>query len=123
MVYYEKWVDKLKMVPGTKFNLRNGGKMELAGKKLIFDEDAKVYRVCWVLESDCAICGDEIETIFEERPSEVEVLEASFMPCEDCLDRIEALERKEKKRKKQKGKKKAPAPKKNVIRLDFGKRR
>jgi predicted phosphoribosyltransferase len=99
--------------------------MELARKRILFDDEECLHRVCWVVESECAICGDEIETIFEERPSEVEVLEASFMPCEECLDRIEAEERKERKRKKQKGKgrKKAYASKKNIIRVDFGKKR
>lgn len=99
--------------------------MELARKKLVFDDEAQLYRICWMVESECAICGDEIETVFEERPSELEVLEASFMPCEECLARVEAEERKERNRKKQKGKakKKTDRNPKNLIRLDFGKKR
>ena len=58
-------------------------------REIIYDRRKRVYQMVWIVESTCPLCGDEIETIFESPPEKVEILEASFMPCEDCLEEVE----------------------------------
>ena len=45
-----------------------------------------------MLDTSCPICGLPIEVIFDERPSEIELLEAEQIPCDDCLEEAEDSE-------------------------------
>ena len=58
-------------------------------REIIYDRRKRVYQMVWIVESICPLCECEIETIFESPPEKVEILEASFMPCEDCLEEVE----------------------------------
>jgi len=58
-------------------------------KKIIFDPEIGLDRLCWVLDTFCPLCGQPLEVIFEEPPGELEVLEADQIPCDDCLEEAE----------------------------------
>jgi hypothetical protein len=53
-------------------------------KKIVFDPEVNLDRICWVLDTFCPVCGEPLEVIFDELPCEREIVEAEKMPCEDC---------------------------------------
>ncbi len=65
-------------------------------KKQIIDDDKGLKRIVWAAIIACPVCQEEVEVIFEERPSKLEELEASFMPCDCCLKKLEHEEFREK---------------------------
>lgn len=54
-------------------------------KKIVFDPEFNLDRICWVLETICPVCEEPLEVIFDALPSEIEILEAEQIPCDDCL--------------------------------------
>jgi len=65
-------------------------------RDIIYDKKKKIYRMVWIVESTCPLCECEIETVFDAPPSEVQILEAQFFPCEDCLEEYERRKKKAK---------------------------
>ena len=58
-------------------------------KKIVFDPEYQLDRICWVLDTFCPVCGEPIEVDFDELPSEIEILEAEAIPCDECLAEFE----------------------------------
>ena len=65
------------------------GENEKPRKKMIFDHELRLHRICWVLESTCPGCGQELENIFNQRPGKIEILEALVFPCDTCTKKME----------------------------------
>jgi|GEM_PF-1385258 uncharacterized protein with PIN domain len=61
-------------------------------KKIVFDPEFELDRICWVLETVCPVCNEPLEVVFDEHPSEIEILEAEQIPCDDCLKETETDE-------------------------------
>jgi hypothetical protein len=53
-------------------------------KKVVFDPEIKLDRICWVLETSCPSCSEPLEVIFDDLPTEAEMKDAEKMPCDDC---------------------------------------
>lgn len=53
-------------------------------KKVVFDPEIKLDRICWVLETSCPSCSEPLEVIFDDLPTEMEMKEAEKMPCDYC---------------------------------------
>jgi len=53
-------------------------------KKVVFDPEIKLDRICWVLETSCPSCSEPLEVVFDDLPTEVEMKDAEKMPCDDC---------------------------------------
>ncbi len=54
-------------------------------RKVVFDDELGLDRICWILESACSMCGCFLDTVFDERPDEMTILEAQLIPCDDCM--------------------------------------
>jgi hypothetical protein len=53
-------------------------------KKVVFDPEIKLDRICWVLETSCPSCQEPIEVIFDDLPTEAEMKDAEKVPCDEC---------------------------------------
>jgi hypothetical protein len=54
-------------------------------KKIVFDAAFNLDRICWVLEMFCPVCDQPLEVVFDDHPTEIEIMEAEMIPCDDCL--------------------------------------
>jgi len=54
-------------------------------KKIIFDSEINLNRICWLRESFCPVCKEPMEIIFDDLPTEQEIIEAEKIPCDECL--------------------------------------
>jgi len=61
-------------------------------KKVVFDPEIRLDRICWVLETSCPSCNEPLEVIFDDLPSEAEMREAEKMPCDECAGHAEPKE-------------------------------
>ena len=59
-------------------------------KKVVFDPEIKLDRICWVLETSCPSCQEPLEVIFDDLPTEAEMKEAEGMPCDICTGKADA---------------------------------
>jgi hypothetical protein len=59
-------------------------------KKVVFDPEIKLDRICWVLETSCPSCHEPLEVIFDDLPTEAEMKEAENMPCDYCTGKVDA---------------------------------
>jgi len=53
-------------------------------KKVVFDPEIELDRICWVLETSCPSCNEPLEVIFDDLPTELEIKEAEKVPCDEC---------------------------------------
>jgi len=58
-------------------------------KRIVFDPEFKLDRICWVLDAVCPVCQEPLEVVFDDRPSEIEIIEAEQIPCDECLGQAE----------------------------------
>ncbi len=63
------------------------GEEDRLNKKIVFDPEFKLDRICWVLDTACPVCSEPLEVVFDEHPTEIEILETEQIPCDDCLGR------------------------------------
>lgn len=61
-------------------------------KKIVFDPEFKLDRICWVLETECPLCEEPLEVVFDALPTEIEIQEAEQIPCDECLEEVETDE-------------------------------
>jgi hypothetical protein len=63
--------------------------MEKPIKRIVFDQELGLYRICWTLDSTCPGCGEDLENVFNTKPGKLEILEALVFPCEKCTRKLE----------------------------------
>ncbi len=49
----------------------------------------------WTVRAECPICHAKHATIFNNKPSLKAVLEAKFLPCSECMKKLEEEARRE----------------------------